>query len=107
MENTTSVYITTSGCHLASSEYNDYGHVTYRIDHEPAETRGFSESTDNRALGLWSGGEAIPFIKSMFGRNNLITRFTPFSESPVTARFSIAGLEDAVAPLRELADGER
>jgi type VI secretion system protein VasI len=100
-ENTTSVIISTTGCHLASSDYNNYGVVTYRLDEAPSSTRDFVESTDNRALGLWSGGEAIPFIKDLFGHRELLTRFTPFNDSPVTARFSIAAVEEAVAPLRE------
>jgi type VI secretion system protein VasI len=101
MENTTSIYITTNGCHLVSSDYNDYGDITYRIDDDSAKTQAFTESTNNRALGLWRGGEAIPFIRSLFGGSSLLMRFTPFNESPVTARFPIAGLDEAVAPLRE------
>jgi type VI secretion system protein VasI len=100
-EDTTSIYIATTGCHLTSSDYNDYGHVTYRIDDKPSNTRSFDESTSNRALGLWSGGQAIPFVKAMFGHKALLTRFTPFNENPVTANFPIAGVEEAIAPLRE------
>jgi type VI secretion system protein VasI len=100
-ENTTAVYIATDGCHMASSEYNNYGDVTYRLDNDPARTRGFQESTDNRALGLWSGGEAIPLIKAMLGHDEMLVRFTPFSSSPLTAKFPIAGLDEAVRPLRE------
>lgn len=100
-ENTTSLIIATSGCHLVSSQYNDYGDVTYRIDDLSSRTRGFDESTSNRSLGLWSGGTSIPFIKSMFGHKELLTRFTPFNSNPVTARFQIGGLEEAIAPLRE------
>ena len=100
-ENTTSMYIATTGCHLVSSEYNNYGDVTYRIDDEPAKTRGFDSSTSSRALGLWSGGSAIPFVKFLFGHKELLTRFTPFNENAVSARFKIDGLEEAAAPLRE------
>lgn len=99
-ENTTAIYLSV-GCHMTSSRYNSYGDVTYRLDDDKAKTRGFVESTDNKALGLWRGKSAIPFIKSMLGHDQMITRFTPFSESAVTATFNIAGLDKAVQPLRE------
>lgn len=100
MENTTAVIIQTK-CHLTSSRYNGYGDVDVRMDDAPAKVVSMESSTSNDALGLWSGGKAIPFIKSMIGKEKLITRFTPFSESPVTARFDITGLDEAIAPLRE------
>jgi len=58
------------------------------------------ESTDNKALGLWSGGESIPVIKKMFGKKQLIARMTPFSESPITVEMDITGLDAAIEPLR-------
>ena len=100
LENTTAIFMA-SACHLVSSEYNRYGDVTYRLDDEPSKTRGFDESTDNKALGLWSGGTSIPFIKAMLGKRELLMRFTPFKGSPQTAKFPIAGLEDVIGPLRE------
>lgn len=100
-ENTTSVLLATSGCHLTSSDYNDYGDVTYRLDDNPPRTQRFEESTSNRTLGLWTGGRSIPFIKGMFGHNSLLVRFTPYNQSPVEARFPIVGTEQAVAQLRE------
>lgn len=99
-EGTTSAYISTE-CHLASSDYNDYGHVRYRIDTKPAGLAKMNESTDHRALGLWSGSRAIPFIKQMLGGKELIAQFTPYGESPVSAEFPISGIEDAIKPLRE------
>lgn len=96
----TSLYIST-GCHLVSSEYNDYGDVTYRLDKDAAQKRGFSESTNHSALGLWSGGDAIPFIKGMFGKSSLLVKMTPYSESPFTATFDITGLSEVIKPLRE------
>jgi type VI secretion system protein VasI len=98
MENTTAAMIVTS-CHMASG-FQGYGDVEYRIDDNPARTLSFEASTDNSALGLWSGGEAIPFIKALAGGKTLIMRFTPFNESPTTARFDISGLEAELEPLR-------
>jgi len=100
LDNRTAVYFHT-GCHMTSSEYDSYGDVTYRVDDEKARTVGMFASTDNRSLGLWRGGPAIQIIKQMFGKSRLVTKMTPYSESPFTATFSIAGLEEAAKPVRE------
>lgn len=99
-ENTTAIYISTQ-CHLASSRYNSYGDVEIRIDDNASRTVPMDSSTSNDSLGFWSGGQAIPLIKSMLDGDILLTRFTPFSESPVTARFEISGISEAIKPLRE------
>lgn len=98
MENTTAIYIGTN-CHLTSG-HGGYGNVDVRLDDEKAFTASMQDSTDNKALGFWSGGRSIPFIKRMIGKERMIVRFTPFSESPTTATFSIAGLDEDIAPLR-------
>ncbi|RJL08421.1 type VI secretion system-associated protein TagO [Paracoccus siganidrum] len=100
MENTTAMFIKTD-CHLASSRYNDYGDVDVRLDDSPTTTVSMEESTDHKSLGLWSGGRSIPFVKTMIGKDTMLTRFTPYSHSPVTARFQISGLDEAITPLRE------
>lgn len=100
MENTTAALFVTPNCHMASSQYNDYGHVDYRVDDEKARTARMEESTDNKALGYWRGRKAIPFAKSMFGGSELIARMTPYSESSFTVTFDITGLENAIKPLR-------
>jgi type VI secretion system protein VasI len=99
MENSTNLYIATN-CHLASG-FHGYGEVEYRIDQNKARTKQFDSSTDNKALGLWSGGTAIPMIKEMFGAETLLVRFTPFNMNPVTASFPISGTESAVSELRK------
>lgn len=99
MENTTSLFFA-GECHLTSSQYNDYGHVDIRLDDDKAFTSRMDESTDNKALGLWSGGTSIPVIKKMFGKKRLIARMTPFSESPITVEMDISGLDVAINPLR-------
>lgn len=100
MEKATSIFFAT-GCHMASSEYNDYGHVTYRLDTQKAGVAKMAASTDNRALGHWSGGGAIPLIKQIMGRSRLVVRMTPYGESPFTATFNVAGLDEAIKPLRK------
>ena len=99
MENTTSLYFVWNDHFL--SDIQGYGEVTFRKDEEPARKQQMQVSTDNKALGLWRGGNAIPFIRSLFGGGNLLVQITPFNESRMTADFRIAGLEDAITPLRE------
>ncbi|WP_417585083.1 type VI secretion system-associated protein TagO [Pelagibacterium sp.] len=98
-ENTTTLYFTMGGHHLA--DLQNYGRVTYRIDDAPAQTKRFTESTDNQALGLWNGGSSIPLIKSLFGAENLLVQITPYGESAITVDFPITGFEEEIAPLRE------
>lgn len=99
-EKATSLILSTQ-CHMTSSEYNDYGDVSYRIDSEKARTANMTESTNNRSLGLWTGGKSIPVIKQMFEKSKMVVRATPFNENPFTVTFDIAGLKDAVKPLQD------
>jgi type VI secretion system protein VasI len=98
-EDKTSLIIDTA-CHMTSSDYNSYGDVTIRLDDDKAFTYSMNESTDNKSLGLWSGGKSIPLIKKMFGKRRMIIRAVPYGESPFTATFPIEGVEEAVKPLR-------
>ncbi|RYF35466.1 MAG: hypothetical protein EOO38_28875 [Cytophagaceae bacterium] len=77
------------------------GRVTFRVDNQKAETKNFEESNDHEALGLWSGGSSIPWIKSLFGGDRMYVEATPYSESRISDFFPIAGLEESVTPLRE------
>ena len=99
MENTTAILISTE-CHVASG-HGGYGRVEYRVDDKSAGKREFDASTDNSALGLWSGHKSIPFIKSMLDGKEMIFRFTPYGNSPLTVRFEIDGLDEAIKPLRK------
>lgn len=100
VENTTALVFET-GCHMTSSEYDGYGDVMIRIDNQPAHTVGMEASTNNKALGLWSGATAIPEIKKMFGGKKLVARMTPFSESAFISTFDISGVERIIEPLRK------
>ncbi|MBB4402534.1 MULTISPECIES: type VI secretion system-associated protein TagO [Rhizobium/Agrobacterium group] len=99
-DDTTAFYISAE-CHMVSSQYNDYGDVTYRIDSAPAAKLSLDESTDNKSLGAWNGGKAIPFIKKLIPAKKLIVQFTPYNENPKMAEFNIAGLDSVVEPLRK------
>lgn len=98
MENTTTFYLNTN-CHLTSG-HGDYGRIEYRVDETKAKSRNFTESTNNKSLGLWNGGRSFPFVKELLGADKLLMRFTAYGQSPTTARFSISGLDEAIEPLR-------
>lgn len=99
LENTTAVIFTMNDQFLA--DIQGYGVIEYRIDDRKATKVNGEESTDNRALGLWSGKRAIPFIKGLFEGQRLIVRITPFNESSFTMEFDIRGAEAASKELRE------
>ena len=99
VENTTALTFEFAENFMA--DIQGYGDITYRIDKQKAKRRGFRESTDNMVLGLWNGGSAIPFVKSLFGAERLYVQAVPFNESPVEAEFQVRQLEDSIAPLRK------
>jgi type VI secretion system protein VasI len=98
-ENATAIYISTA-CHFASG-FDGYGKVEHRVDDKQSGETEFTASTDNSALGLWQGWRVTSFIKMLLGGNTLLVRFTPYNESPKTAKFNIAGIGEAIVPLRE------
>ena len=100
LENTTSMILET-GCYMTSSEYDDYGDVDYRLDSEPMHTISMLPSRNNRSLGLWYGTQSIPMIKRMFGKKNMLMRFTAYSQNRSEVTFHIEGLEKQIAPLRK------
>ncbi len=99
MENTTVAYLWLNDLFL--SDLQGYGVVDYRIDDRKAATIRTEGSTDNKALGLWSGSRSIPFIKEILDGQRIAFRATPFNESPVEFTFDLTGFDMAVKPLRE------
>ena len=69
-ENTTALLIDFGGAFVADS--GGFGEVTFRIDKQAAFTLSLVASTDHSALGLWSGGSAIPTIKKLVGGHRLL-----------------------------------
>lgn len=99
MENTTAVMLVVNDHFMA--DIQGYGRVEYRLDKEKATHLSMAVSTDNKALGLWSGGRAIPFVKGLIGHDRLVMRATPFNESSYTLTFDLAGLSAVLPDLRE------
>ncbi|MGH6824253.1 type VI secretion system-associated protein TagO [Methyloceanibacter sp.] len=98
-ENKTDLFFRFAGEFMSSLEGG--GKITYRIDKRQAQTKEFDESNNHEGLGLWGGGNAIPFLRSLVGGERLFIRATPYNESPVNGEFVIAGLENALKPLSQ------
>ena len=99
MENTTTVLINFNNHFM--SDHAGGGTVEFRRDDSPLYKSRMNESNDNSSLGLWNGGNAIPFIKGLLGTKQLIVRATPFSESAITLTFDVTGVDNAITELRE------
>lgn len=99
MENTTSAYFKFNEYFM--SDIQGYGRIEYRVDSNTASRVNMDVSTDNMALGLWSGGGSIPFIRRLMEGSSVFVRVTPYNESTIGMTFTIAGLTEEIAPLRE------
>lgn len=69
VENTTSVVLSTS---MFMTEENVP--VTIRLDDRPAAKTSWGRSTNYKALGLWNGTTAIPFIRELASASRLVVR---------------------------------
>ena len=74
------------------SDFYSGGKVFYRIDHGPQKEIEMRTSKDNRALGLWSGETAAPFIRSLFDASKLALRASPLNGYEVTISFDLRGI---------------
>ncbi|MGD9919054.1 MAG: type VI secretion system-associated protein TagO [Paenirhodobacter sp.] len=97
-ENTTSVFFDMGDYFLA--DIQGYGRIDTRVDKAKTVVIRADASTSNHALGLWSGAQAIPFIKRIAAGAHLAVRITPYNESPKEISFTLAGLDAALPKLR-------
>jgi type VI secretion system protein VasI len=81
--------------------HTEHAEMTLRTDKEKAIQVSWAISTNYEAAGHWDTKSAIPFIKSLVGKDELFARVTPYGESAVSATFDLAGLDEALKPLRE------
>jgi type VI secretion system protein VasI len=72
--------------------------ITLRIDKASAFKLRAGKSTDGDALFLPS---AVSQIKKLMTGTSLLFEFVPFNSSPQMASFQIAGLAEAVKPVKE------
>lgn len=93
-DNTTDLYITYDGIYLHSNRLK----VEYRLDQEKSVKTTWDVSTDYQGT---FARNAIPVIKSMFDKDRMLVRVTPYSKSPMTSKFNISGLRESIEPLRK------
>ncbi|GAA5075700.1 hypothetical protein GCM10023209_23970 [Roseibacterium beibuensis] len=84
------------------SDVGDYGTLIYKVDDQAPVSLEADVSANNRALGLFTGAEAIPLIRGLFEHERLLVSATSFTGRTLNASFSIEGLETAIEPLRTL-----
>lgn len=84
-----------------SSAYTTKKRMTLRLDSDAPEERWYIVSTDGTAVGLWNGGDAIPFIQRLTTAKRLVARITPYGESPREAVFDVARLDEHLPELQE------
>lgn len=75
--------------------------VRYHVDSAPAGVESWVLADDKETTGLWNDAAAIPFIKMLFGGEELVMEVTPYNDLALTGRFELAGVAQAVAPVRE------
>lgn len=84
--------------------WNDYlgsdrQRVNIRIGTKKAKTESWPLSTDKTAT---FSPAPVSFIKQMLKADKLVMQTTPYNESPITAVFPLAGLDEAIKPLRKV-----
>lgn len=92
-ENTTEVFVTWN-VFLGT----DSTEVLERFGSEPARTREWTLSTDNKAT--FHPGSDTEFLKTMLKHDKLLLQVTPYSESPVMISFDLRGLASVLPELQ-------
>ena len=93
MENKTSLYVDW-GTFISTADPR----ITLRVDKDKATSEYWGVASNHEAS---FSPNAIPIIKSMVGKNNLMLQVTPFSDQTYTLNCDITGLDNAIKPLRD------
>lgn len=91
-ENTTSLVLSTDMFMLSETPS-----VTFRKNEEPAVKAVWGRSSDYKAVGLWSGSDAIPFIKSLKNNDKLFFRLE--DKDRLDAIFNLSDVETLAAKI--------
>ncbi len=81
--------------------YDDWKWVSERLGGKAVVKRKWGVSTDKKALFYRPGGSAYKFAASLVGADQYVAATTPYNENPRTAVFNLAGVEAALAPVRD------
>lgn len=71
--------------------------VRWRADNMPITTEAWSPSTDGKAA---FSPNPVAFLKKLADRSELLLSVSPFGKVATTLTFPVAGLEEALKPLR-------
>lgn len=95
IDNVTSFIVTVPGFFVTNAVA-----VAYRLDKDKPVTQKWFASDSHNAMGLWNGGQAIPFIRSLLDHDEMVFRFSPYRKADLEMTFSLAGLDKAIEPIR-------
>ncbi|HDR0641597.1 type VI secretion system-associated protein TagO [Pasteurella multocida] len=93
-DNKTEMFIHYPGIYLD----NDYVRVEYRLDKDKSIKATWNTSTDYEATFV---KKPLSVIKSMFDKDRMLVKVSPYSKSPITLPFNISGLKESIEPLRK------
>lgn len=85
------------GLYMADS--GGWGEATLRVDKKAARKQHFTAANDHGSLAL-IGAPAISTAKSLLGGKSLFARVLPVNEASIDLRFEIAGIDEAIRPIR-------
>jgi type VI secretion system protein VasI len=75
--------------------------IEYRIGGGAVLAGDVTVAPDHRRFGVWEGDRAIGFIRALYGQPQLRLRVAPAAGDPLIAAFDLAGLEEAIVPLKD------
>lgn len=99
MENTTSVVLSTT-----MFMTNDNIQVTVRLDDQPAQTTSWGRSTNYKAVGLWSGTKAIPFVREIANASRMVVRIQ--ERDRLDAEFDLGDVRSVAAQVASACNWE-
>lgn len=74
--------------------------VRYKYDDEPIQTQWMEIMRGGDGIGIWSGNRAIPFIRGMIGKGELVLAYSTY-QSKVEFTFDVSGLDQRISSLAE------
>ncbi|SFV36215.1 type VI secretion system protein VasI [Devosia crocina] len=74
--------------------------ITWQVDLQAARSRTLPVNDTNTALLLDNTPDSLDFLGMLVGGNNLTTRVTPVNSRSLSVRFNLAGVLEAVEPVR-------
>lgn len=77
----------------------DAQQARYRIDNGPIQSIRMEKISGGDGLGLWTGQEAIPFVRSILDKQTFVIGYESKSSSATEFTFDVSGLRSRIGPL--------